>query len=230
MIIEHRGKTPRIHPTAYIAPNAVVSGDVTIGEGTQVLFGAVITSEGAPVTIGKHCVIMENAVIRGAGGGKRSFPTSLGDYVLVGPHAYVTGCQLEYRAFIGTGAVVFNGSVIGANAAVTVGAVVHIATRIPPETVVPLKHIAIGDPCRVYSSSEADAILDELIQRNFKDYVFGLRDEQIMALHYGRSLSAHLKDRETEPVAETGESKPVETVKPPKRRGRKTEHLSQGVL
>lgn len=224
MIIEHRGKTPRIHPTAYIAPNAVVSGDVTIGEGTRVLFGAVITSEGAPVTIGKHCVIMENAVIRGSGGKRKKFPTTLGDYVLVGPHASINGCKLEFRAFIGTGAVVYNGSVIGANAAVTVGAIVHIGTRIPPETVVPLKHIAIGDPCRVYSPSQADAILDELIQRNFKDYVFGLRDEQIMAEHYGRTLAAHHDDHETAPVTEFEDSTPVPTVTPPKRRGRKTEH------
>jgi uncharacterized protein len=48
MIVEHRGKRPNIHPTAYIAPNAVVSGDVTIGPDSRVLYGAVLTSEGAP--------------------------------------------------------------------------------------------------------------------------------------------------------------------------------------
>src|SRR5262249_6708019 len=106
MIIEHRGKRPDIHPSAYIAPNAVVSGDVPIGPNARILFGAVVTSEGAPVVIGKGAVIMENAVIRGAGGRTRRFPATIGDYVLVGPNAYVSGATLEYRAFVATGAIV----------------------------------------------------------------------------------------------------------------------------
>jgi carbonic anhydrase/acetyltransferase-like protein (isoleucine patch superfamily) len=225
MIIEHQGKTPRIHPTAWIAPNAVISGDVVIGEGTRVLYGAVVVAEGAPVHIGKSCVIMEQAVIRGAGGGKRQFPTVVGDYVVIGPHAYVTGCRLDYRAYVATNAVVFNGATVGANAAVAVGGVVHIATRIPPETVVPLKHIAIGDPCKVYAPSESDAILDELIQRNFKEYVFGLRDEQILAEYYARHLAAHVGDREVTPEPSLASSEPIPPTKPDsvKRRGKKSE-------
>jgi carbonic anhydrase/acetyltransferase-like protein (isoleucine patch superfamily) len=55
MLLEHDGKRPRIHESAYVAPTAVVCGDVTIGENCRVLFGAVIVSEGGPVTIGSHC-------------------------------------------------------------------------------------------------------------------------------------------------------------------------------
>ncbi len=91
MLIEHRGKRPTIHPTAYIAPSAVISGDVEIGAESRILHGAIITSEGAPISIGKHCIVMEHAVIRGAGEKTRSFPVSIGDETLIGPHTYLVG-------------------------------------------------------------------------------------------------------------------------------------------
>ena len=64
MIYEHLGARPRIHDTAVVAPSAVISGDVTIGENCQVLHGAVITAEGGPITLGEHVIVMENALIR----------------------------------------------------------------------------------------------------------------------------------------------------------------------
>ena len=65
VFVEHRLKSPQVSESAYIAPTAVLSGDVTVGPHSRVLFGAVITAEGGPVHIGSNCVIMENAVIRG---------------------------------------------------------------------------------------------------------------------------------------------------------------------
>ncbi len=59
MRVEHAGKTPTIDPTAWIAPTAVVCGDVTIGAGTCIGFGAVLTAEGGPVTVGAHCIIRD---------------------------------------------------------------------------------------------------------------------------------------------------------------------------
>ena len=64
MFVEHRLKNPRVSESAYIAPTAVLCGDVTVGSHSRVLFGAVITAEGGPVEIGRNCVIMENAVVR----------------------------------------------------------------------------------------------------------------------------------------------------------------------
>src|SRR5688500_6473113 len=60
MLIEHQSKRPNIHPTAYVAPTAVICGDVTIGPHTHVSFGAVIEAHGAPVRIGAQCVVREN--------------------------------------------------------------------------------------------------------------------------------------------------------------------------
>jgi carbonic anhydrase/acetyltransferase-like protein (isoleucine patch superfamily) len=206
MIIEHGGKKPQIHPTAYIAPNAVVSGDVTIGANAKILYGAVVTAEGAPVQIGAETIIMENAVVRASGGRKRQFPVTIGEYVLIGPQAYVVGAILEYRAFVGTGATVLNGAIVGRNASVAIGAIVHIQTRVPDETVVPLQHIVIGNPCKLYAPNQADEIIDELMRRNFREYVFGLADEQILAQHYGRTLALHLNDRLLDLVTATDAS------------------------
>ena len=57
MLLEHRGKTPRIHPSAYIAPTATICGDVSIGENSRVLFGVVLVAEGGSVEIGANCII-----------------------------------------------------------------------------------------------------------------------------------------------------------------------------
>ena len=64
MQFEHLGARPRVHPGAVVAPTAVISGDVTIGEGCQVLHGAVLTAEGGPITLGDSVIVMENALIR----------------------------------------------------------------------------------------------------------------------------------------------------------------------
>src|SRR5262249_59618177 len=64
MIIKHDGATPRIDPAAWIAPNAVACGNVTIGPGCCVMFGAQVIAEGGSVSIGRECIIMENAVLR----------------------------------------------------------------------------------------------------------------------------------------------------------------------
>jgi carbonic anhydrase/acetyltransferase-like protein (isoleucine patch superfamily) len=85
MLIEHSGKRPVIDSTARIAPTAVICGDVTVGPGTSVGFGAVLTAESGPIIVGRECVIMENAIIRGT----RRHPATIGDHVLIGPGAYL---------------------------------------------------------------------------------------------------------------------------------------------
>lgn len=63
MLYEHLGRGPRVDPSAVVAPTAVVSGDVTIGPGCQILHGAVITAEGGPITIGARSEVRINAVV-----------------------------------------------------------------------------------------------------------------------------------------------------------------------
>ena len=65
MEIKHREMTPSVHPDAYVAPTAVLSGQVSVGAGSCVLHGAVLTADGGPVEVGANSVIMENAGLRG---------------------------------------------------------------------------------------------------------------------------------------------------------------------
>ena len=67
MTIRHLGMIPSIHPDAYVAPAAVVSGQVSIGAGSCIMHGGVLAAGGGPVQVGAGCVIMENAVLRGTG-------------------------------------------------------------------------------------------------------------------------------------------------------------------
>jgi NDP-sugar pyrophosphorylase family protein len=90
MILANGTKRPKIHSSAYIAPSAVVSGDVTIGQNCAILHGAVIVASGYHVTIGNDCVISEHAVVRST----PAAAVKIGDEVLVGPHATVVGVAL----------------------------------------------------------------------------------------------------------------------------------------
>lgn len=115
MIVSSGTKKPSIHASAYVAPNAVISGDVTIEEGCAVLFGAVITAEGAPVVIGANSVVMENAVLKASGGSVMQFPLSVGESCIVGPGAYVVGATIEPGCIVAAGARVRNGEHVTEN-------------------------------------------------------------------------------------------------------------------
>ncbi|MGA5064615.1 hypothetical protein ACPB9E_12670 [Streptomyces exfoliatus] len=65
MFVTHEGRSPSVHPTAYVAPTATLCGDVRVGAGCRVLFGAVLTAVGGPVELGEGGIVMENAVLRG---------------------------------------------------------------------------------------------------------------------------------------------------------------------
>ena len=199
MLIEHGGKTPRIHETAWIAPNATISGDVEIGANTRVLYGAVVTAEGGPIEIGEQCVIMENAVLRGT----RKHPLHISDRVLVGPHAYLSGCSVDAECFLATGAAVFNGSRLGKRVEVRINGVVHLSTVLADDAVVPIGWVAVGDPAEVLPPDEHDAIWATQEPLDFPKQVFGVeRGPEMMAqvmARYTRALGEHRHDRIIDP-------------------------------
>lgn len=110
MIVSSGTKKPKIHSSTYVAPTATISGDVTVGPDCAILHGAVIVSEGAPVTIGKETVVMENAVLRASGGSALQFPLSVGDRCIVGPQAYVVGATVGNGCFVGAAERISNGT------------------------------------------------------------------------------------------------------------------------
>lgn len=198
MLIEHDGKRPRVHESAYVAPTATVSGDVTIGPECRVLFGAVLTSEGGPVVLGAHGIVMEGAVIRGT----RTHPLRIGDHVLVGPRAYLTGCTVGAEAFLATGASVFNRAIVGARAEVRINGTVHLRTRLADDATVPIGWVAVGDPARILPPDQHEAIWAVQKPLDFPKTVFGIdrppEGETIMPTamaRYTRALRRHLDDR-----------------------------------
>ena len=198
MILEHRGATPEIADDVYVAPNAVVCGDVKIGSGSRILFGAVVVAEGGPVRIGERCVVMENAVVRGRTG----YKFTLGDHVLVGPHAHVNGAVVGDDAFIATNAAIFPGARVGARAEIRIGAVLHVNSRLPEEATVPIGWVAVGDPAAILPPVKHDEIWAIQKRLDFPGTVFGLRRAPAGETHmpeamarYSRWLGEHRNDR-----------------------------------
>jgi carbonic anhydrase/acetyltransferase-like protein (isoleucine patch superfamily) len=160
-----------VDPTAWVAPSAVLSGEVTVGAHSRVLHGAVLTADGGAVTVGERCVVMEQAVLRGT----RDHPLTIGNHVLVGPHAYLSGCRVGNEVFIATGAMIFNGARLGRASTVALGGAVHIGCVLPEEGWVPIGWVAVGDPARIYPPGEAQAIREGLLEMGgFMKYVFGV--------------------------------------------------------
>ena len=193
MEIRYSDRTPSVDPDAYVAPTAVLSGQVRVGPGSCVLHGAVLAGDGGPVEVGAHCVIMEHAVLRGT----PRHPLTVGDHVLAGPHSYLTGCMVGDEVFIATGAKVFNGAQMGRASSVALGGAVHIGCVVPPETRIPIGWVAVGDPARLYPPGEAGSIRAGLEEAGgFLPFVFGTdpaadRGEQMRTAmrRYARFLS-----------------------------------------
>lgn len=192
-----RGVGPTIAPTAWVAPNAVVCGDVTLGEQSRVLFGAVLTAEAGSISIGSHAIVMEQALVRG----REGHPTTIGEHVIVGPHAHVNGATIEETAFLATGTSVFPGAVVGAGAEVRIHGVVHVNSVLAPDALVPIGWVAVGDPAEVLPPGEHDAIWAIQEGLDFPGTVFGLERGPTRELmpqvtrRYAERFGRHRDDR-----------------------------------
>lgn len=199
MLYEHRGKRPVVDPTATIAPTAVLCGDVRIGPGCAIAFGAVLSAEDGSIVLGESCIVMENAVVKA---GKRA-PVRIGNHVLIGPRAYLTGCTIADDVFLATGATVFNHAVIGARAEVRINGTVHLKTVVPEDATVPIGWVAVGDPAAILPPDRHDAIWAIQEKLDFPKAVFGLErpppGSSLMpelTRRYAAFLRAHRNDSE----------------------------------
>jgi carbonic anhydrase/acetyltransferase-like protein (isoleucine patch superfamily) len=195
VLIEHEGNSPRVAESAYVAPNAVLCGDVAVGEDARILFGAVLTAEGGRVEVGARSIVMENALVRG----RRGHPATLGAHVLVGPHAHVNGATIEDEAFLGTGASVFPGATVGHGAEVRINGVVHVNSSLAAGVTVPIGWIAVGDPAELFPPDQHDELWPVQRSMDFPRTVFGLsREEATMekvARRYAEQFGRHREDR-----------------------------------
>ncbi|HEX5274346.1 MAG TPA: hypothetical protein VFW34_03650 [Candidatus Rubrimentiphilum sp.] len=214
MIVSSGSKKPNIHASAYVAPTATVSGDVTIEEGCAVLFGAVISSEGAPVTIGANSVVMENAVIKSSGGKAIQFPCSIGESCIVGPGASVVGATIEPGVFIASGARVFNGATVEEGVSVAIGAIVHVNAHVMKGQHVAMMHIAHGDPATIYPGLQAAAVHSRM---NFFQDVFNLPDTEDVRAKAAESYSKFLRKTHAQDAAVAEAPKKAAPKAPPRR-------------
>jgi carbonic anhydrase/acetyltransferase-like protein (isoleucine patch superfamily) len=134
------GVSPRIDASVFLATGSVVVGDVELGAGASVWFGAVVRGDVNFIRVGARTNIQDLAVIHVTGG---THPTRIGEDVTIGHQAVLHGCTVKDRCLIGIGAIVLDGAVVGEEAIVGAGALV------PPGMVVPPRSLVMGTPARV---------------------------------------------------------------------------------
>jgi carbonic anhydrase/acetyltransferase-like protein (isoleucine patch superfamily) len=148
-----------IAPTAFVAPGAVLVGDVTLGDRVSVWYGCVLRGDIEPITIGPRTNVQDLTVVHV----DLDFPTIVGADVTIGHRAVIHGCVIEDGALIGMGAVVLSGARVGAGALVAAGAVVKERFVVPPRTLV------AGVPGKIVG--ELDDAMLERVARNKDHYV-----------------------------------------------------------
>jgi carbonic anhydrase/acetyltransferase-like protein (isoleucine patch superfamily) len=134
------GKEPRLAEGVFVADGAVILGDVEIGPGSSVWFGAIVRGDVNHIRIGARTNVQDQAILHVTAG---THPTSVGDDVTLGHRVTLHGCTVKDRCLVGIGAIVLDGAVIGEDSMVGAGSLV------PPGMVVPPGMLALGSPAKV---------------------------------------------------------------------------------
>lgn len=158
MIAKLQDWTPQVDPTCYVAPNATVIGQVTLGRRTSVWFNTVIRGDMAPITIGEDTNVQDLSMVHV----DYNTPTIIGNRVVVGHRAIVHGATVGDDCIIGMGAILLNRSRVGNNCIVAAGAVVR------EDFVVPDGSLVAGVPAVVKRPLTPEET--ERIRRNAADY------------------------------------------------------------
>ncbi|MEH3106434.1 MAG: gamma carbonic anhydrase family protein [Sphingomonas fennica] len=153
------GRAPAIAPSAWIAPNAQVIGDVRLGEDASVWFGAVVRGDNDPIAIGARSNVQDGAVLHSDPG----VPLTIGADVTIGHLAMVHSCVIGDGSLVGIGAIVLAGAVIGRDCLIGAGALVTGNARIPDGT------LALGRPAR--ASRALTAAETASLRRSADSYV-----------------------------------------------------------
>ena len=158
---EFQGKRPTVHPDAYIAPTAVLIGDVRVGAGASVWFGAVLRGDESYIEVGEGSNVQDGAIVHCSEG----LPTVIGRNASLGHLACIEGCVVGEGALVGTGAVMLHRSRVGAGAVLAAGSVLlegkevpegHLAAGVPATVKKPLSGSSaewVGKPARHYQRS-----------------------------------------------------------------------------
>jgi len=130
---------PVIHPSAFIAPNATLLGDVTVGQDASVWYGSVLRGDINRIVVGRGSNVQDGSVLHLSA----EHGCLIGDYVTVGHMAMLHACTIGDECLIGMGAIILDGAEIGARSIVGAGALVTQGKKIPPGSMV------LGSPAKV---------------------------------------------------------------------------------
>lgn len=160
MIKQFQGKLPRIHPSAFVTDDAIVIGDVEIGEDSSVWFGSIVRGDVNYIRIGARTNIQDACVIHVS---SRTHPTVLEDEITVGHRVTLHGCHVESGCLIGIGSIVMDGVRVGTRCLVGAGSLLTPGTQIPPRSLV------LGSPARVKRELTEDELT--FLDRSWRNYV-----------------------------------------------------------
>ena len=139
MLIEFDGKMPRLGKNVFIAPTAVLIGDVEVGDGTSIWFGAVLRADFGPIRIGRNCSIQDNTVLHS----DNDFPTIIGDNVTIGHNVTAEGCKVGDNSLLGSGSVILPFTTFGERTLVAANSTVLENSEFPPNV------LLAGSPAKV---------------------------------------------------------------------------------
>ena len=143
---EYRGRSPQVHPTAFIAPTAVLIGDVRVAEGASIWFGCVLRADMDRIEIGARSNVQDNSTIHT----DENEPTIVGEDVTIGHLALVHSSVVDRNVLIGQAAVLTGGNTVGTGTIIGAGAVVPQGMKVPGHSLV------LGIPARVVRATGPD--------------------------------------------------------------------------
>lgn len=167
MIKELKGKKPNMHQDVFIAETADVMGEITIGKGSSIWYGAVARGDMNYITIGEYTNVQDNATLHV----DTNSSLEIGNYTTIGHNAVVHGCKVGNNCLIGMGAIILNDAVIGDNCIIGAGAVITEGVNIPSNSLV------IGTPGKVRRKVNEEEI--ETVRYNAIRYEELWRNEHI---------------------------------------------------
>jgi len=149
MIMEFNGKKPHVAPGAFVAPTASLIGDVVVGEGTSIWFGAVLRGDFGRICVGKNTSIQDNVVVHTGASGE----TIIGDDVTIAHGSVLHNCIVRNGALIGLNAVLLDFCEIGEQAMIAAGSVVAA------NTIIPARHLAAGSPAIIKKEITGESLV-----------------------------------------------------------------------
>jgi len=161
MLLEYKGKRPKLGERVFVAEGAVIVGDVVIGDHSSVWFNSVVRGDVDIIRIGVHTNIQDGSILHVM---KDQYPLILHDYVTVGHGVMLHGCEIESHCLIGMRATILNNAKVGDHSIIGAGALITEGTVIPPRSLV------LGLPAKVkrpLTDAEVENI-DEYARRYYQ--------------------------------------------------------------